>query len=273
MSISFQGQLGKCATCDPCMRPSRSACEQLILGRGSTALCTAGRRFVCLLIDDQPTSASNWEDEVVGTFLGAVALRIDELLEANSGGKPASQAYWNALRKLRGAWREVFDEELEAHGHRAMETFENALVNLKLRLKQDAVGGKRLLDVLDVQPDEDIEDVLLGWADLDDLTPNRIKAAMLSELHKCGKGRFELRPILRAVLDKLFDHSTTRRPRVAANRHWPRLLQYLRELEEATDWSPDGRGMRLANVGGRGPVAHDPRDPSRLSVVVDPDYL
>jgi hypothetical protein len=201
------------------------------------------------------------------------SLQIHDSLEPKDGGKPASQAYWNALRKLREAWREVFNEELEAHGSRAMETFGSALENLKERLRQDSAGGKRLLDVLDVEQGEDVAEVLLGWADLDDLTPNRVKGAMLAKLQTCGRGRFELRPFLRDVLDSLFDSSRTTRPRVGANRHWPRLLQYLRELEEATDWSPEGRGVRLANIGGRGPVAREPRDPGLLSLIIDPDYL
>ena len=154
-----------------------------------------------------------------------------------------------------------------------MERFEDALDNFKQRLRQDAAGGKRLLEVLDVRPDEDIEEVLLAWADMDDLTPSRVKAALLLEAQNLGKGRFELRAVLRAVLDALFDDARTRRPRVGPNRHWPRLLQYLRELEEDTDWSPQGRGVRLANAGGRGPVARQPRDPSLLSIVIDPDYL
>lgn len=199
-------------------------------------------------------------------------MRLDELLEAN-GGKPASQAYWNALRKLRDAWRDVFGEELDSHGSRAMETYENALETLKVRLRQDAAGGKRLLDMLDVKADEDVGEVLLGWADLDDLPPNAIKAAILEECQSQGEGRHDLRTVLRPALDKLFGGTKTRRPRIGANRHWPRLLQYLRELEEETDWSPDGRGIRLANIGGRGPVARHPRDPTSLSAIIEPDYL
>lgn len=199
-------------------------------------------------------------------------MKLSDLTETY-GGKPASQAYWNALSKLRTAWREVFDDELEAHGSRAMETFENALENLKTRLQQDAPGGKRLLAVLDVQPGENIEDVLLSWANIDDLPPTAVKAALLAELRTQGEGPSELRPILRAALDALFADRTTRHPRVGANRHWPRLLQYLREIEEETDWSPDGRGMRLANIGGHGPVANEPPDPARLRVILNPEYL
>lgn len=191
----------------------------------------------------------------------------------DGGGKPASQAYWNALRKLQDAWREVFNDELEAHGSRAMERFEDALGRLKQRLRENAVGGKRLLEVLDVKAGEDIEEVLLAWADMDDLTPKQVKAALLMEVQNRGRGRFELRSVLRAVLDVLFDDTRTRRPRVGPNRHWPRLLQYLRELEEDAYWSPEGRGVRLANAGGRGPVARQPRDPGLLSILIDPDYL
>jgi hypothetical protein len=199
-------------------------------------------------------------------------LHLDELLESN-GGKLASQAYWNALRKLRDAWREVFGEELEARGSRAMETYENALETLKARVRLDTADGKRLLDMLDVNPGEDVGEVLIGWADLDDLTPNQIKTALLEVCRKQNEGRHDLRAVLRAVLDSLFDDTKTRRPRVGANRHWPRLLQYLRELEEETDWSPDGQGIRLANIGGRGPVARLPRDPASLSIIIKPDYI
>lgn len=83
-------------------------------------------------------------------------MELSELLGSDGGDKPASQAYWNALKKLQDAWREVFHEELEAHGSRAMERFESALGSLKARLRQDASGGKRLLDLLDVEPGEDM---------------------------------------------------------------------------------------------------------------------
>ena len=96
---------------------------------------------------------------------------------------------------------------------------------------------------------------------------------MMAELARRGTGRYEMRDVLRAVLDTLFDASTTRRPRVGANRHWRRLLQYLRELEQETDWSPDGRGVRLANRGGRGPVALEPRDPGLLRLIIDVGFI
>lgn len=195
-------------------------------------------------------------------------------MQLNDGGKAASQAYWNALNMLRDAWRYVLDEELETPpGNRAKEAFENALDQVKKRLNEDAVEGERLRNRLDVDSSESIRDVLLGRADLDDRTPNQIKAAMFTAFQGKGVGRFELSAVLRDVLDALFDARDMRRPRVGANRHWPRLLQYLREIEEETDWSPDGRGIKLTNSGGRGPVASEPRDPLRLCIIINPDYL
>lgn len=191
----------------------------------------------------------------------------------NGDGKPASKAYWNALRKLRDAWREVFDEELKVTGSRAMESFESAIEKVKTRLRDETVRGAELLKILDVQPTEDVGQVLLGNADLDDVTPNQMRLALLSEFRSAGAGRHDLRPILRGVLNALFNPNKTRTPRVGSNRHWPRLLQYVRELEDETDWSPDGQGVRLSNAGGRGPVAREPKDPGKLSVIIDPDYL
>ena len=191
------------------------------------------------------------------------------------GGKAASQAYWNALRKLQTAWREIFDEELEGNGSRAMEAYENALAAAKSKLRQKPGGEREFREFLDVSPEEDLGKALLR-VDLDELSPNAIKQAVRNEIdrHRAqSPGRIALRPILRRVLDELYAGIDVRRPNVGANRHWPRLLQYLRELEEETDWSPDGRGFRLANAGGRGPVAHEPTDPGRLSVVIDPGYL
>lgn len=190
-----------------------------------------------------------------------------------SGGKYAAQAYWNAFKKLRSAWLEVFDEELESNGSRAMEAYENALVYIKAQLQKDASGRDKLREVLDVRPDETIAEVLLSWADMDDVTPARVRQAMLEQCWALGTGRHELRSFLRTVLDEVFQDSGTRRPRIGPNRHWPRLRQYLRELESDTDWSPHGRGLRLANIGGRGRVASQPHDPSLLGLVIDTDYL
>ena len=200
-------------------------------------------------------------------------MRIEELLESNNGGMHAARAYWNALTKLRVAWRDVFNEDLPTHGNLAKDAFEQAIALMKQRLAQDAAGGRRLRSALDVDAKEDIAEVLLGYADMDDVTPSAVKQAMLDECRKLGSTRVEVRDFLRPVLDALFKAETTRRPRVGANRHWPRLLQYLRELQDDTDWRPDGRGIQIMNSGGGGPVARNPHDPTLLAMRIDVDYL
>jgi hypothetical protein len=199
-------------------------------------------------------------------------LRVEELFEG-SGGKLAAQTYWNALNKLRAAWHEVFGEPLPTEGNNAMDAFRQALDVIKARLKSDAAGGKRLRDALDVGTGEDIAEVLLTWADMEGVTPAAAKLAMRAEARRLGAGRHELRALLRPVLDALFADSVTRRPRVGANRHWRRLFQYLRELEDETDWSPAGRGIHLMNAGGGGKVSPRQRDPGKLAVRIDPSYL
>lgn len=200
-------------------------------------------------------------------------MRTGEMREFDDGGKLPSQAYRNALRKLQDACEEVSGEQLEVRGERPMALFESALESLKKRLSEDAEERKRLLVLLDIEPDEDLRAALLYPVDIDALTPKQVKDAMYLEFHRRDKGCFGLRSILRRVLNKLYPDFTIRRPNVGANRHWPRLRQYVREIEDETNCLPDGRGIRLVNKGRRGPVAQHPGDPGRLSVIIDPDYL
>lgn len=74
-------------------------------------------------------------------------------------------------------------------------------------------------------------------------------------------------------MDGLFASSEMRPPNVGANRHWVRQAQYRRELEDMTDRTPEGRGLALANIGGRGPVAREPRDPGKLAIRIKPSFL
>jgi hypothetical protein len=134
------------------------------------------------------------------------------------------------------------------------------------------VGETRLRTALDVDAKEDIAEVLLGDADMDDVTPKFVKEAMLGQCGILGPGRHELVALLRPVLGKVFADAKTRRPRLGANRHWPRLLQYVRELEEDTTWST-GKGVHLMNSGGGGRVARHPANPADLAVRIDLDYL
>jgi hypothetical protein len=194
-----------------------------------------------------------------------------ETPRGGGSGKFAAQAYWNALRIFQGAWHELSGEEIPRLGNRAKEAYENAIGFVMESLRHDEKRRKKLRQVLEIEGDEEIAEALLRRVDLDDLTPNLIKQAIREECYRRGKGRFALRPILRAVLDAIVDGKKGPRPRVGPNRHWPRLLQYLRELEAESDWRPQGRGLWLANVRGR--VAEAPNGPGLLRVNIDPDFL
>ncbi len=200
-------------------------------------------------------------------------MRVKEQLEPGNGGMHASRAYWNALTKLRVAWRDVFDEDLPTHGNVAKDAFEQAIVLMKTCLAKDISGGSRLRAALDVDAKEDIAQVLVAYADMDDLPPSAVKQAMLDECRRLGTTRIEVRDFLRPVLDALFKSEATRRPRIGPNRHWPRLFQYLRELQDDTDWRPDGRGVVIMNTGRGGPVARNPWDPALLAMRIDANYL
>ena len=198
-------------------------------------------------------------------------LLLENLFESD-GGKHAAKAYWNALTKLRAAWKEVFHEDLPTVGNRAKDAFEQAVAQMKERLAKDTMGERRLRTALDVDEKEDIAEVLLGNADMDDVPPKLVKDAMLEQCIILGGGRHDLGALLRPVLGKVFADGKTRRPRLGANRHWPRLLQYVRELEEDTNW-PTGKGVHLMNAGGGGRVARRPANPADLVVRIDPEHL
>ncbi|MDF1835843.1 MAG: hypothetical protein P1U62_13320 [Alteraurantiacibacter sp. bin_em_oilr2.035] len=199
-------------------------------------------------------------------------MKLEEIFEG-TGGKAASMAYWNALRALRNAWHEVFEEDLPTEGNNAKDAYTQALERVRQRLKGDKRTERRFRSELGLDDDDELGEALLEFADLDALSPNEVKASILAQCEVLGDGRHELRQLLRPVLDALFEGRSKRQARVGANRHWPRLLLYLRELEAETDWEGYGQGVKLMNSGGRGPVAAHPTDPSKLAVRIDTSNL
>lgn len=199
-------------------------------------------------------------------------MKIEDIFEG-SDGKAASKAYWNALSALRAAWHEVFEEELPTEGNNAKNAYAQALAKVTRRLAGDRKIERRFRSELGLEDDDKLGEALLEFADLDSISPNEVKASILAHCAELGDGRHELRDLLRRVLDQLFDGRSKRHARVGPNRHWPRLLLYLRELEEETDWEEYGQGLKLMNSGGRGPLAAHPVDPSRLAIRIETSNL
>jgi len=190
-----------------------------------------------------------------------------------SGGRAAAQAYWNAVRKLRQIWRDLFYEELPSNTPSAKGTYDLVLAHIKEKISSEKNRYGQIYKELDIDEGDFIEGVMINSADFDDLSPNLIKSEIVKECSRRGNGKFPLRDVLRGVFDKLFSDKSLRRPNVGANRHWPRVLQYLRELEAETDNSPDGQGIRLRNSCGHGRVAANPRDPGKLDIAIDTNYI
>lgn len=197
---------------------------------------------------------------------------LDEMM-GDRGGKAASMAYWNALAALRSAWKQVFNEDLPTEGNNARDAYRQALDLVTKRLSSNARDARRLRSELDIGDDQELGEALLNFADLDDIPPNEVKASIYRQSAELGDGRHELRYLLRLVLDEIFEDRRQKQARVGANRHWPRLLLYLREIEDETDWGDNNRGLRLINASGRGPVAAEPEDPLRLAIRVDTNFF
>lgn len=103
-------------------------------------------------------------------------MRADEIFGSENGGKHASQAYWNARRKLLDAWREVSDEELNAGGSTAKQAYENTLAEIKEKLKKvEEKTASKVYEILDIDPSEDMGMALLENFEIDELSPNQIK--------------------------------------------------------------------------------------------------
>ncbi|MDQ1157995.1 hypothetical protein QE385_002322 [Sphingomonas sp. SORGH_AS 950] len=141
-------------------------------------------------------------------------------------------------------------------------------------LKSAAAADPALADLLSdsaaVTKGEDLHDI-------DDVPPNVFKDAIYAEAaDRARKDAFvdmDLTVFLRNVVARTMDGlGWRRRLNVGANRHFPRMLQWLREVEEETLYDR-ASGLRLMNRGGGGRVASEPGGPDGLKVRLNADLL
>lgn len=141
---------------------------------------------------------------------------------------------------------------------------------LKVAAAADPVFADLLSDSLRVTPDKPLHDI-------DDISPSIFKNAIYAEAEaRTSAGEIvdvELDAFLRGTVARATEGiGWKRRLNVGVNRHFPRMLHWLREVEEETS---DGRGggLKLMNRGGGGRVAAEPDGPADLKVRLDPSLL
>lgn len=195
------------------------------------------------------------------------------------------RTYGAATRHMMKVWQDVTGKPMdrlsgypkdrfrEALGYfvRAMESGDAAGLRAKL---DEATGDDGILKSL-------IEDSLASpkealAPDVDDVPPSTFKKAIWAEaLYRVGDEAVDvdLDDFLRGVVSRVIcEMGWKRRFNVGENRHFPRMVQWLREVEEETTWD-EGVGLHLMNRASAGRVALYPANPHNLKVRLDADWL
>lgn len=195
------------------------------------------------------------------------------------------RTYGAATRHMIKVWEDVTNKPMdtlsgypkdrfrEALGYfvRAMETGDATTLRTKL---DEATGDDAILKSL-------IEDSLASpeealALDVDDVPPSIFKKAIWAEaLDRVADEAVDvdLDDFLRAVVSRVIGKmGWKRRFNVGENRHFPRMVQWLREVEEETTWD-EGVGLHLMNRASAGKVASYPVSPHTLKVRLNADWL
>ncbi|ESY27716.1 hypothetical protein [Mesorhizobium sp. LNJC391B00] len=197
------------------------------------------------------------------------------------------KTYGKAVRAIGEVWLQVYGEPMPKLSGAPSARFSAALKLIEERLRKSQDTGF-LEKLRDIHGDTDVEELfnenisdgqqLVPRPDIDDVSPNAFKAAAWdTALEFCPTWEIidvELSEFLRKALDRLANTlGWPRRPNIGENRHFPRMVQWLREMEEETDWRPDGQGFRLMNAAGKGAVRFAPTDPRSLKLRINPRFL
>ncbi|WP_295388512.1 hypothetical protein [uncultured Thiodictyon sp.] len=210
-------------------------------------------------------------------------MAYDDFSLDGHGKVVASKAINKVVSNIRSVWEQVFNEPMEIRGSSPTDRFRSVLEQLESALRRDDKG--RITEVLDMDESKSVIDIIEELAepdvqlvtDVSDLTPNQIKQAIYEVARRLGndeeKVDVNMQVFLRKTLDQVFETALLKgRINVGENRHFPRLLQWLMECEEETDWG-DSQGIHILNAALSGRVARNPTNPSKLLVRIDRSYL
>ena len=195
-----------------------------------------------------------------------------------------ARAFAASVAAIKRTWRELYGEELVVAGESSEGQFNACLLKLKQRVTtpEELERWSVFLDVdkasTIVQVVEKIVEKIIvverdpaRISEVDDLAFNQFRSAALEVARRSTKSGIKVKlpyhKFLRDTLDIAMAKSEDQL-NVGPNRHLLRLVQWTRQLNEQFDEEV----FRLQNAG-RGPVAAVPKDPKRLVLVIDPDYL
>lgn len=195
------------------------------------------------------------------------------------------RAYGAATRLMTEVWEDVVGEPMgklsgspKVRFRKALSVYEEAIrkgtgTSLTRDLRQAAATDEVLRSLIDEsfeEPDASLR------VDVDDGPPTVFKDAIRDEANdRAGDDVVDvnLEVFLRAVVARVVPRmGWNRRLNVGENRHFPRMVQWLREVQtETTDG--DCIGLKLMNRSARGPVATYPISPRTLMVRLDARWL
>lgn len=174
------------------------------------------------------------------------------------------------MGKLSGSPKTRFREALN-HFERAIGAGKGAKLDKDLR--EAAEGDEVLRSLIDDSLGKSEAPLT---PDVDDVPPSAFKEAIWDEADARVNDEvveINLDLFLRNVVGRVVESMNWgRRFNVGENRHFPRMLQWLREVQDETT-SEEGIGVRLMNRSNTGRVAACPNGPYGLKVRINPDWL
>lgn len=198
----------------------------------------------------------------------------------------SSKTYGKVINEIKALWHDALQIEMHIVGETPTARFADMKAQLRGKL-EDSEAKRKILEALeaDFRTDAEptVEDIIESVSDdsivrsVDDLTANQIlnaiEAIALERSAEHGSVEVNMAVFLREVMTWLFtENEINGRINIGANRHFPRLYQWLKEYSESTVW-PHGVGLKIKNHSGRGRVANSPVDPKLLKVSIDYNYL
>ena len=195
------------------------------------------------------------------------------------------RTYGAATRHMMEVWEDMTGEPMETLSGYPKDRFRKAL-GYFVRAMESGDASELRAELNEATENNEnvkslIEDSLAfpekaSAADIDDVPPSVFKRAIWAEaIDRAGDETVDvnLDDFLRAVVARVIDDiGWERRFNVGENRHFPRMVQWLREVEEETTWD-EGVGLYLMNRASAGRVASYPTNPRTLKVRLNKDLL